>query len=98
MVTIRYEDLVQNPKQVLTKVLSVLGFEYEEGMQEFWNFEHSDDKLTLWDGRKPAQSAWAKDLGEKKIKNTVSAPSEDILKIYNNSPGLRKLNERFGYQ
>ncbi len=38
--TIRYRDLISNPTDTLTEILTVLGEKYEDGMEYFWKYDH----------------------------------------------------------
>jgi len=95
---VRYEELVEQPEKLLERTVGWMGYQYEPGMEEYWNFEHSDNKLSLWDGREPEKSTWAKEIGEGKINKNYKEPSEEVLKIYEGSPALKAMNERLGYK
>lgn len=97
IVRIKYEDLVAEPQKELHSLIDWMGFEFEPDMEEFWRFEHSDHKLALWDGNKPEESTWAKELTEGRINQNYKAPPPDVLKIYNSSPNLMRLNRQLGY-
>ncbi|WP_262690678.1 sulfotransferase family protein [Kordiimonas aestuarii] len=94
---VRYEDLTANPQQEITRVLEFLGLKFEEGMLEYWNFRHSDEKLALWDGQRPKDSPWAVELGKKTIDARQAEPPEQVMEIYSASAQLQQLNQRFGY-
>ena len=93
----RYEDLTADPEKEIRQLLKFLKLDFSEGMLEYWNHEHSDEKLALWDGKKPANSPWAVGLNRKSIApSRVEVPSK-IQELYESSPLLVKLNKHFGY-
>ncbi len=95
--TLRYENLTANPEQEIRTLLRFMGYAYEDGMTEYWNFEHTDQKLKMWDGVGPEKSLWAKELSKNRIQAKVRPISDEVARIYERSPRLKQLNEAFGY-
>lgn len=96
-VRIRYEDLVSKPEEALTSLLSFLGLEYEAGMEEYWNFAHSDQKLKLWDRKSPEKSTWAQDIESGTINQSSIEPSKEVQSVYERLLVLQQYNAHFGY-
>lgn len=55
---VKYEDLIENPKKVLTNISNILGFDYNEGFAEFAiknsskeNMLHNQKIINLYDPR-----------------------------------------------
>ncbi len=48
---IKYEDLIENPKNTITKVLNFLGLKYEEQILEFYNHNDEPDDFLQWKGK-----------------------------------------------
>jgi hypothetical protein len=94
---LRYEDLTANPEGEIRRLLHFMGKEYVPGMLEYWNYEHSDEKLSLWDGKTPDSSPWAEGLGTRNIEPREAALKPEIMDFYQKSSGLLWLNGQFGY-
>nr|WP_281500645.1 sulfotransferase [Kordiimonas marina] len=93
-----YEALTARPEQTIKDLVTYMGHEFEPAMLDYWLHDHSDDKLTLWDGMKPSETEWARDLYQGKIAAKVREPSAEVLEIYETTPQMRSVNERFGYR
>ncbi len=39
-ISVRYQDLIENPRKILEEILSYIDAEYEAGMENFWNYHH----------------------------------------------------------
>jgi hypothetical protein len=96
---VRYEDLVADTVKTTTQLVNYLGYEYERGMEEFWNFHHSDDELKLWAGQSPSDSMLQCQLYIQKISTANARPiPTEVLELYSRHVEIRNLNEYYGYK
>ncbi|TNE63224.1 MAG: sulfotransferase [Alphaproteobacteria bacterium] len=95
---LRYEDLVSEPEATMRQLLDFMGYQFEDSMIDYWNNDHSDDKVAMWDGMKPKRNVWSKELYKGKIEGKFREPQPEVLQLYAGSPRLRAMNEGFGYE
>jgi hypothetical protein len=94
---VRYEDLIADPEKTVSHILGQLGHSYEEGIVNYWDYPHTDDKLKLWNGLKAKDSALHQKLAANQIINTASIIPTDVLTMYAGNPQVRSMNEYLGY-
>ncbi len=95
---IKYEDLTSSTVQTVKQVLEFLGYQYEFGMENYWNFKHTDDALALWEGGAPQDSELQNQLYSNQIFKANDRPVPDmVLELYRQRDYVRRMNELLGY-
>lgn len=84
-ITVRYEDLVADPEQVLTSVCDYLGVRFEPAMLEYGREgDHGPFRTKIGD--------WSANIKSGKVQPPTPPPSDDEL-----TPEIRALNAVWGY-
>lgn len=94
---LRYEDLTSAPAKHVQDVVNFLGEDFETGMVEYWKHAHTDERLNLWDGKKPSDSIYQRDLEQKTISSSRPRIPEKVEQIYRRHPEFVEMNVRLGY-
>ncbi len=94
-ITIRYEDLVANPEDVMKQVFNTIEEEYDDGILEF----HKDSKYNVGKNHsnliyQPISSSntnkWKKELSKREI-NIFTTMSSGVLKSFDYEIGQKRL-------
>jgi hypothetical protein len=83
-ITVRYEDLTQEPERVTRELCTFLGVEWEPAMLDYGDHDHGRFKAGLGD--------WSDKIKSGQIQPAEPLPSPDEI-----PPALREISEAWGY-